>query len=162
MHRGGRALARAAALVLAAWTVPGATETLHSYALIHDDASLVVQNRRVHLAGVYVPRTQASCIDRPADDCRTRAAAALEFRIQGFVRCEILARHRDGSREGQCHVGSSTFDPGVDLGAYLIERGWALAGPDAPYEYRAIEDLARHQNAGIWGNARVWTPRGYR
>jgi endonuclease YncB( thermonuclease family) len=160
MQRGGPGVLLGlllAALPCAAWP-----ETLHSYALINDDASLVVQNRVVHLAGVYVPTTRTSCIDAPRPGCRTRAAAALEFRIQGFVQCDILGRRSDGSRFGVCYVGRSSFDPGVDLGAYLIERGWALAGEGAPYEYRAVEDLARAQSAGIWGNARIWTPRGYR
>ncbi|MFM1892015.1 MAG: hypothetical protein RLZ44_1092, partial [Pseudomonadota bacterium] len=102
----------------------------HSYALINDDASLVVQNRVVHLAGVYVPTTRTSCIDAPRPGCRTRAAAALEFRIQGFVQCDVLGRR--------------------------------CAGEGAPYEYRAVADLARAQSAGIWGNTRIWTPRGYR
>lgn len=144
--------------------LPGSAwpETLHSYALINDDASLVVQNRLVQLAGVYVPTTRASCIDRPRPGCRSRAAAALEFRIQGFVQCDIVGRRADGERLGFCYLGRSSFEPGIDLGAYLIERGWALAGEDAPYAYRALEDLARAQRAGIWGNARIWTPRGYR
>ncbi len=137
-------------------------ETLHSYAIVNDDASLLISNRVVHLAGIYVPRTQASCIDQTRPQCRTRASAALEFRIQGFVRCDIVARRADNSREGLCYADSTSFDPGVDLGAYLIEYGWALAGRDAPYEYRAIEDLARDRRAGIWGGGRIWTFQGYR
>jgi endonuclease YncB( thermonuclease family) len=160
--RGRRGPAALLGLLLLALHADGRSETLHSYALINDDATLVVENRRVHLAGIYVPTTRASCIDRPRPGCRTRAAAALAFRIQGFVQCEVTGRRADDSRVAVCHLGRSAFDPGIDLGAYLVERGWALAAEDAPYEYRALQELARAQGAGIWGNARIWTPRGYR
>ena len=37
------------------------------------------------------------------------------------------------------------------LAAYLIERGWAMALPGAPFEYHAIERIARSREVGVWG-----------
>jgi endonuclease YncB( thermonuclease family) len=42
---------------------------------------------------------------------------------------------------------------GEDLSAYLIQRGWALAAPYAPFEYHTFEKSARHWGKGIWGYA---------
>jgi endonuclease YncB( thermonuclease family) len=78
---------------------------------------------------------------------------ALEFKIDGFVRCELLERNDDGSYIGQCRIGASAFDAGEDLSAYLLERGWAAALPDAPIEYITLEKIARSRGVGVWGIA---------
>jgi endonuclease YncB( thermonuclease family) len=36
------------------------------------------------------------------------------------------------------------------LGAYLIREGLALAGPDAPFEYQALERIAQTNGFGVW------------
>ena len=46
-----------------------------------------------------------------------------------------------------CRVGDE------DLSAYLLTRGWAVALPDAPFEYSALEKIARQQGIGVWGLA---------
>lgn len=141
----------AAMLMIAMICPANAEQRLRSYVRVNDDASLNLQGRRINLAGVYVPRTRASCINEASADCRTRAAAALRFRVRGFVECHILQRHPDGSLTGTCYVDRSRFDIGTDLGEYLIERGLALAGRNAPHEYRALERLAENQGIGMWG-----------
>ena len=149
------------ALNLAGWQVH-ALDSIKSYAFVNDDASLVIRKRTIDLYGLYIPKTRGSCINRAEETCRTRAAAALESRISGFVECEILAKRPDRRLIGRCYADRSSFDEGYDLGAYLIERGWAMAGPDAPFEYQALEKLARESNFGLWGRGRVWTHRGFR
>jgi len=143
----------ALALVLAtAWPEAGWTGELYSYAFVQDDGSLRIKNRTVHLSGVYIPPTANYCQDSITPrHCGSRAVLALEFKIQGFVRCVEQSTNVDRSVNGYCYVDSSRFDPGEDLGAYLIEQGWALATPDAPFEYQALERIARHRGMGIWG-----------
>ena len=53
-----------------------------SYAIVHDDASLVIQNKVVRLFGVYIPDPGRFCDTqlRPAF-CGNRAATALNFTI---------------------------------------------------------------------------------
>ena len=75
---------------------------------------------------------------------------AATLMIGGHQDCE-LSVNGDGSINGICYVGRSRFDDGVDLGAYLIERGWAMARPEAPFEYHALERIARHHGMGVWG-----------
>ena len=128
-----------------------ATE-LHSYAIVQDDGSLLIKNRRVHLYGIYLAdnthQCQASIL--PAH-CGRGSVLALNFKIQGFVHCYPQTENEDGSLNGFCYVGRSKFKEGEDLGAYLIEQGWALALPHAPFAYHAMERIARHNNRGVWG-----------
>lgn len=85
---------------------------------------------------------------------------ALDFRIRGFLHCYPQTKNADGSLNAICYVDRGRFDEGEDLAAYLLERGLALALPDAPFEYKALERIARHQHRGVWGFSvdRVTTP----
>ena len=132
--------------------VPGVAREFSSYATVADDGSLRVGTRKVHLYGIYIPPTGHTCrtfFSPPV--CGSRATLALDFKIQGFVHCEEKSRNRDRSINAVCYVKRSNFSQGEDLGAYLIRQGWALALPDAPFEYHALEKIARQQSAGVWG-----------
>lgn len=117
-----------------------------SYAFVNDDGSLRIKGRTYRLDGIHIPATERSCrsFEQPVQ-CGSRAALALDFKIQGFVRCDTRERNDDGTLSAYC-----TAD-GDDLAAYLLERGWALALPDAPFAYQALERIARHRGLGVWG-----------
>jgi endonuclease YncB( thermonuclease family) len=119
---------------------------------VRDDASLSVSGRRVHLYGIYIPDAGEDCdvFQRPLV-CGTHARLALEFKIRGFVHCTPRQYNEDRSITAQCRVNRSAFSEGEDLSAYLIRKGWALTRPDAPFEYQALEKIARHRGAGLWG-----------
>lgn len=123
-------------------------------AFVRDDGTLRVRNRTVRLYGIHIPETGRTCrsYQRPPA-CGSRAALALDFKIQGFVQCYQHWREPDGSVRAQCWVGASEFDEGEDLSAYLLKRGWAVALPDAPFEYQALERIARTRGLGVWGFA---------
>jgi endonuclease YncB( thermonuclease family) len=136
------------------WAPPAAAlpKQIKSYAVVQDDASLLVRGRRIHLFGLYFPPLNRVCDAqiRPAR-CGTRAAEALRRKITGFVDCRPQFAYDNGSIAAVCLSGGNLIDPGVDLGAYLIEQGLALAGPDAPFSYRAIERIAERRGLGVWG-----------
>lgn len=121
---------------------------ISSYAFVQPDGSLRVDGRTIKLYGVHIPPTAETCRtnERPVR-CSSRAALALEFKIAGFVSCAPRERLEDGSLTAVCSAD------GVDLGAYLLQRGWALALPDAPFEYVALERIARAHGVGVWGIA---------
>jgi endonuclease YncB( thermonuclease family) len=129
-----------------------AARELYSYALVRDDGSLQIKGRIVHLFGVYLPPSDRKCRSnvRPVR-CGPRAALELDSKIQGFVRCELQNRNEDGSFDAICYVDSSSFSEGEDLAAYLLSWGWAVALPDAPFEYHVLERIARERGLGIWG-----------
>ena len=125
---------------------------ISSYAFVNEDGTLRIKRKTIHLYGIHIPETGNHCRTnvRPVV-CGSRAALALDFKIQSFVKCEIMDENDDGSLVGRCRVGASTFDEGTDLSAYLLERGWAVALPDAPVEYQALEKIAYRRGVGVWG-----------
>ncbi|BAU47967.1 nuclease [Sulfurifustis variabilis] len=119
---------------------------LSGNAFVNDDATLRIEGRTMRLYGIHIPNTGQDCATYQVPiRCASRAALALEFRIQDFVRCTPLERNADGTYSARCESG------GYDLAAYLVERGWALALPDAPFEYVALERIARSRGVGVWG-----------
>ncbi|MDX1513911.1 MAG: nuclease-like protein [Gammaproteobacteria bacterium] len=135
----------AAALLLLSAELRAVSE-VSSYALVHDDATLQVAGRQIRLSGVYLPDTGRVCGThfRPVR-CGSRAAQALRFKIRGFVSCSLTGKYADGSYAAYCRVEDE------DLGLYLIDRGWALAAPQAPFPYHAHERIARQRGMGVWG-----------
>ena len=125
-------------------------------AFVRDDASLGVDGREVRLYGIYIPPAGEDChaFLRPVR-CGSQAKLALDFRIRGFVHCKPMEEADGRHVTAQCRVDRNGFDEGEDLSAYLIRRGWALALPDAPYEYQALEKIARHRGVGVWGVPRA-------
>lgn len=138
-------------------TVPLASNgvrELTSYVMIHDDATLEMSGYHLRLAGIYIPKTKRFCDSRLRPPrCGSRAALALRSRIQGFVDCRLGGKYADGTIAAYCRTKSRSrrdLDE-QDLGMYLIERGWAVALPDAPFVYHVSERIARHRGFGIWG-----------
>ncbi len=125
-----------------------------SRVLVQDDGSLKINGREVHLFGIHIPLGDRVCESkiRPIR-CGSRAAVALRFRIQNVVYCDRVSRNRDGSDNAVCLIDSrgEIFEPRSDLAAYLLQRGLAVARPDAPFEYQVLERIARSQGRGFWG-----------
>jgi endonuclease YncB( thermonuclease family) len=147
------ATARRRALLVGLWlATTGALADFSSYAFVEDDGTLRIDNKTVRLYGIYIPPSDQDCrtFERPVK-CAPQAALALDFKIQSFVHCEEKGRERDGTVIGLCRVGRGSFSQGEDLSAYLLEQGWALALPDAPFEYQALEKIARSRGIGVWG-----------
>ncbi|UCB56071.1 MAG: thermonuclease family protein [Thiotrichales bacterium] len=125
---------------------------ISSYAFVNDDGTLRIKRKTIHLYGIHIPETGNHCRTNISPTiCGSRASLALEFKIQGFVRCEIVEENNDGSLVGWCRVNASNFSEGTDLSAYLLERGWAVALPDGPVEYQALEKIAYRRGVGVWG-----------
>jgi endonuclease YncB( thermonuclease family) len=123
-----------------------------SYAGVNEDGTLRIKGKTIRLFGIYIPDTKRTCSShRIPPICGSRASVALEFKIDGFVSCELLARNDDKTYTGLCRVNVSAFDEGDDLSAYLLQKGWALALPDSPFEYQALEKIARSRSFGVWG-----------
>lgn len=121
-------------------------------AFVNRDGTLSIGARTIHLWGIYIPPTGEQCqtFERPPV-CGPRAVLALKFKIQGFVHCDPKSVNQGGSINAVCVVDRTAFNPGQDLAAYLLRRGWAVARADAPIEYRTLEEMARSQAVGIWG-----------
>jgi endonuclease YncB( thermonuclease family) len=133
---------------------PVIAQELKSYAFVNEDGTLRIKQKTIHLYGIHIPKTNNNCrTTQQPPVCGQRAALALEFKINSFVKCEIVSENPNGSLTGLCVVNYSHFDEGEDLSAYLLERGWAAALPDAPVEYHTLEKIAQSRGMGVWGIA---------
>ena len=137
------------AALLALTSVPCALaqSEISSFAFVQDDGSLKISGSLVRLYGIYIPPTDQSCYSfiRPVP-CGSRASLALDFRISGaFVHCLPRATNPDGSITASCTVDKE------DLSAWMLQKGWAVALPDAPFEYQTLEKIAQSRGIGIWG-----------
>ena len=124
-----------------------ADREISSFAFVQEDGSLKIAGEHIRLYGIYIPPTGQTCntFIRPVP-CGTRASLALDFKISGdFVHCTLLATNPDGSITASCSVGNE------DLSAWMLQRGWAVALPDAPFEYRTMEKIAQSRGIGVWG-----------
>ncbi|EGV19776.1 thermonuclease family protein [Thiocapsa marina] len=140
-------------LVVAADVAAGSREIV-GLAIVQDDGSLLIKGQSIALFGVYLPDAGRQCTRRQQPvRCAPRAVLALDFRVRGFVTCEPRGRSAEGRIQAVCYADRTGLSPGEDLGAYLIKRGWALALPTAPFEYHAMERIARANALGVWGTA---------
>lgn len=137
------------ASLVSALMLPQALAEISSFAFVHEDGSMTVGGYLIHLYGIYIPPTDQTCYQfiRPMP-CGSRASLALDFRISGdFVHCIERARNPDGSLIASCSAG------GQDLSEWMLQKGWAVALPDAPFQYAAMEKIARAKGIGVWGNS---------
>lgn len=120
---------------------------LSSYAFVREDGSLEVSRNKIWLYGIYIPPTDRTCrtYESPIV-CGPRATLALDFKIGSFfVDCEKKGENEDGSLVALCRVKNE------DLSSWMLQQGWAVALPDAPVEYQAMEKIARARGKGMWG-----------
>jgi endonuclease YncB( thermonuclease family) len=137
----------AASVAMAAMPWAMANPEISSFASVREDSTLEVSGYRIHLYGIYIPPTGQTChtFIRPVP-CGPRASLALEFKLSGeFVQCLPRATNADGSITASCKVGNE------DLSEWMLQRGWAVARPDAPFEYSALERIAQARGFGVWG-----------
>jgi endonuclease YncB( thermonuclease family) len=123
------------------------SEEISSYAFVREDGALEIAGNLVYLYGIYIPPTDQTCYTfvRPIR-CNSRAALALNFKISGdFVQCYPRYVNPDGSLVASCTSGED------DLSEWMLQKGWALALPDAPFSYTALERIAQARGLGIWG-----------
>jgi endonuclease YncB( thermonuclease family) len=128
-----------------------AQQHLVGHAIVRDDGSLLIKERVVRLHGIYIPPTNYQCRSQISPvRCSERAVLQLDFKVHGFIHCFVQSENEDRSLDAICYVDRTSFREGEDLGAYLIRKGWALALPNAPFEYYALEKIARTRGVGVW------------
>ncbi len=139
-------------LALSSWPLHAQAGEIVSYARVMDDGSLKVKGYTIWLYGIYIPATDRTCrtYEIPVR-CGPQAVLALDFKIGPFfVDCEKKGENDDNSISALCTV------KGEDLSAWMVKEGWAVALPEAPFEYQVLEKIARTKGLGIWGRSIDW------
>lgn len=146
------ALIMLAALALAAWRwQPTPAATLPLIHVIDGDSLTVRQQGEtltIRLTGIDAVEYRQDCTDGAAGrwPCGREARASLEELADGgSLYCEVAAKDRYDRTLAACR----TFPPpdGIDLGAELVRRGWAIATGDA---YMVEQAEAQAKRRGIW------------
>ena len=135
-------------LLTLAFAAGAASADVGERARVQDDGTLKVNGRTVRLYGIHIPTHDRTCrTDIRPTRCGPRAVLQLDFKIRGFVYCEEVQRLGDGSRTAVCRTGPKR----VDLAAWLLDQGWAVALPGAPIAYVTLERFAQAHRRGFWG-----------
>ena len=113
-----------------------------------DADTLEVAGQRVRLQGIDAPESAQTC-RHPGGrryQCGKQATAALRTRLgQGAVSCTIESRDRYGRGLGTCYTAG-----GVNVNAWLVRHGHALAYRRYSTKYVPQEEQARAGWVGIW------------
>lgn len=107
----------------------------------------VVNGMPVRLYGIAAPVAGQSCTDahNRAYDCGYVSARRLQEIIgSDSVSCKIMNQNNQGELMAACSVSS------FDLGAVMVEAGWAITLPNITPIYVPYEQKARQNKAGLW------------
>jgi len=111
-----------------------------------DGDTLVIGAATIRLFGIDAPELDQSCsLDGRGWACGEEAAAQLRTITAGqIVHCAGNERDQHGRLVAVCSAA------GYDLGATMVEYGWAVAFRRYSGDYIAHEHRAKATKAGIW------------
>lgn len=116
-------------------------------AQVADGDTLRVDGARVRISGIDAPELSQKC--GPAGRqvaCGAMAADWMRRRVEGrAVSCEVVDKDRYGRFVAVCRAG------GEDIGAAMVEAGWATAYRRYSLAYVRQEERAQAIRRGIWG-----------
>jgi endonuclease YncB( thermonuclease family) len=117
-------------------------------AVVVDGDTIQIGVRVVDLAGIDAPELGQDCRSGEVVwTCGLVAAYDLGKRLalaDGPLVCEPQGRTGTGTLTAVCSLGTDV------LAALQLESGLAVALPDAPFSYHALEERARGAALGIW------------
>ena len=153
------ALAIAACIAIASIQAhaQSAATTIAGRATVEDGDSIRIGEHRVILWGIDAPEGDTACgRARPA---RQSQAALRRMLGRRDVQCEVRSVDRNGREVSLCRV------EGRDVGAIMVEQGWARDWPrHSCSAYANAEAGARQARRGIWAMecpASLWGERNY-
>ena len=103
--------------------------------------------RYFKLFGIAAPEIGQTCSDANgrAYNCGREAAAWLkDWIIGGELECHVIQQDTKGNMVGTCSYGP------YDIGAGLVQAGWAVAYTKYTDAYVPYEELARQNRNGLW------------
>ena len=102
---------------------------------------------RIRLHGIDAPESAQSCKDEAGRtwNCGDAATAALQTFIGGS---KIECRQTDTDRYGR--IVAVCYKDGIDINAWLVRNGWAVAYLRYSFDYLIDEVAARFDGLGIW------------
>jgi len=134
-------------LCLLVLPLPVSAQTITGVASVTDGDSLEIRGTRIRLHGIDAPEIRQLCA-RPSEQtwrCGQRAALALSDRIgRRGVTCVVRDTDRYGRTIAVC------LQDGIDLNAWMVAEGWAVAYRQYSRDYVSDETEARSAGRNIW------------
>ena len=134
------------ALALVLFLSPVALADITGQPRVIDGDTLEVAGQRIRLHGIDAPERRQICRrDGQLWRCGEDATSALKaFLGSRLVSCEELDRDRYRRVVAKCAVD------GVDIGEWMVSRGWAVAYYLYSYDYSRAEQRAKSARRGVW------------
>lgn len=127
-------------------------QSLTGVASVTDGDSLEIRGTRIRLHGIDAPESGQRCI-RPSGQkwrCGQQAALALSDQIG---RRNVSCVSRDTDRYGR--LIAVCRQDGIDLNAWMVQEGWAVAYRQYSRDYEGQETEARSAERNIWSGTFV-------
>ena len=109
---------------------------------IIDGDTVILQGRKVRLAGVDAPELDQSCNGWPAGE--VARDYVVQLASSASMNCRPTGKHSYDRIVASCTVA------GVDIALGLVSRGLAANASIYPPDYSAAEAGARQRKLGIW------------
>lgn len=115
-------------------------------ASVIDGDTIEIHGERIRLFGIDAPESSQSCgAGNQVHRCGQRAALALaDLTQRRRVDCECRGTDRYRRHVATCRLS------GLDLAAWLVREGYAVAMRRYSTRYVPEEDAARAQHKGVW------------
>ena len=131
---------------------PAKANELNGVASVIDGDTVEIRGTRIRLHGIDAPESRQLCT-RPSGQswrCGQQAALALSDRIG---RRSAICVARDTDRYGRTIAVCS--QDGIDLNAWMVAEGWAVAYRQYSRDYVLADTEARSAGRNIWSGTFV-------
>ena len=109
--------------------------------------TLIMYGNYFKLYGIDAPESNQTCANRSGRsyNCGREAAMWLKSWIgENELECHVIRQNTKGDMEGTCSYGP------YDLGAALVNAGWAVANVNVTDIYYPYEMQAQENKRGLW------------
>ncbi len=120
--------------------------------------TLMMNGHYIRLFGIDAPESDQTCANRSGRSyhCGRQAATWLrDWITDNELECRIMQQDARGNMVGVCSLGQ------YDLGAALVNAGWAVAYTKYTDIYMPYQDNAMKQRVGLW-QGRFYMPWDWR
>ncbi|WP_367716216.1 thermonuclease family protein [Nitratireductor sp. GISD-1A_MAKvit] len=131
---------------------PGPVDTLYHQPIAIAAGLLQAEGRTIRIAGIRIisPDQVCDASSGAVWPCGKRARTAFRYWLRGrAVECHAQDPQENNAADQVAEMTMVCRLAGRDVGAWLVENGWALADADGPYPDK--EKTARIAGKGIFG-----------
>lgn len=135
-----------------------AMPTIEAPAQVISGDTLAIEGRYFYLFGIDAPEINQTCADARGRsyNCGLAAQNWLSGWISdNILSCNIMQQDSQGNLVGACSLGE------YDLGAALVNAGWAVANRSQADIYVPYENQARQNRQGLW-KGQFYMPKDWR